>query len=100
MCGEDLNAGCGYGGSCFPKDVKALLRTAQEDAGMTLRVVQAVEDVNEDQKRVLTNKITAEFGIPVISIVGLSDLLDFAGEHEQLADERQRLQQYRDRYGV
>lgn len=57
-----LNAGCGYGGSCFPKDVKALLRTAQEDAGMSLRVVQAVEDVNEDQKRVLTNKIAAEFG--------------------------------------
>ena len=57
-----LNAGCGYGGSCFPKDVKALLRTAQEDAGMTLRVVQAVEDVNDDQKRVLTNQIVAEFG--------------------------------------
>ena len=57
-----LNAGCGYGGSCFPKDVKALLRTAHEDAGMTLRVVQAVEDVNEDQKRVLTHKIVARFG--------------------------------------
>ena len=57
-----LNAGCGYGGSCFPKDVKALLRTAHEDAGITLRVVQAVEDVNEDQKRVLTTKITTEFG--------------------------------------
>ena len=57
-----LNAGCGYGGSCFPKDVKALLRTAHEDAGMTLRIVQAVEDVNEDQKRVLTNKIVATFG--------------------------------------
>lgn len=45
-------------------------------------------------------EITAEFGIPVISIVGLSDLLDYAGEHAQLADERQRLQQYRDRFGV
>ena len=57
-----LNAGCGYGGSCFPKDVKALLRTAHEDAGMTLRIVQAVEDVNEDQKRVLANKIVSRFG--------------------------------------
>ena len=57
-----LNAGCGYGGSCFPKDVKALLRTAHEDAGMTLRIIQAVEDVNEDQKRVLTHKIVAKFG--------------------------------------
>ena len=57
-----LNAGCGYGGSCFPKDVKALLRTAHEDAGMSLRVIQAVEDVNEDQKHALSNKIVARFG--------------------------------------
>jgi len=57
-----LNAGCGYGGSCFPKDVKALLRTAHEDAGMTLRIIQAVEEVNEDQKHVLTKKIVAHFG--------------------------------------
>ncbi len=45
-------------------------------------------------------EITAEFGIPVISIVALNDLLDYAGEHDQLANERQRLQQYRDRFGV
>ena len=45
-------------------------------------------------------EISAEFGIPVISIVSLSDLLDYADEHDQLADERQRLQHYRDRYGV
>ncbi len=57
-----LNAGCGYGGSCFPKDVKALLRTANEAGGMSLRVVQAVEDVNEDQKHVLTHKIVAKLG--------------------------------------
>lgn len=57
-----LNAGCGYGGSCFPKDVKALLKTAQEDCGITLRVVQAVEQVNEDQKHVLTHKVVARFG--------------------------------------
>lgn len=47
-----------------------------------------------------TQEISAEFGIPVISIVGLGDLLDYAGEHDQLADERQRMQQYRDRFGV
>ena len=57
-----LNAGCGYGRSCFPKDVKALLRTANEAGGMSLRVVQAVEDVNEEQKHVLTRKIVAKFG--------------------------------------
>ena len=57
-----LNSGCGYGGSCFPKDVKALLRTANEVGGISLRVVQAVEDVNEDQKHLLTRKIVAKFG--------------------------------------
>jgi UDPglucose 6-dehydrogenase len=56
-----LNAGCGYGGSCFPKDVKALLRTANE-VGYNLRVVEAVERVNDDQKNVLGKKIVAKFG--------------------------------------
>ncbi len=56
-----LNAGCGYGGSCFPKDVKALLRTASE-VGYSLRVVEAVERVNDDQKNVLGKKIVARFG--------------------------------------
>ncbi len=45
-------------------------------------------------------EITTEFGIPVISIVGLNELLDYAGENDQLAAERQHLQQYRDRFGV
>lgn len=45
-------------------------------------------------------EITTEFSIPVISIVSLSDLLDYAREHDQLAGERQQLEQYRDRYGV
>ena len=45
-------------------------------------------------------EITAEFGIPVISIVTLGDLLAYAGEHARLAAERQRLEQYRDRFGV
>jgi UDPglucose 6-dehydrogenase len=56
-----LYAGAGYGGSCFPKDVKALQYTAQEN-GMHLRVLEAVEQANEAQKRVLLDKITARFG--------------------------------------
>lgn len=51
-----LYPGCGYGGSCFPKDVKALIRTA-EKAGYTMKVLQAVEEVNEAQKRVLYRKL-------------------------------------------
>jgi UDPglucose 6-dehydrogenase len=47
-----LYAGCGYGGSCFPKDVKALMRTA-EDFGEPLQILRAVESVNEAQKQVL-----------------------------------------------
>ncbi len=56
-----LYAGCGYGGSCFPKDVRALKRTA-EDFGLPLKVLQAVEDVNHAQKSVLLAKITRRFG--------------------------------------
>jgi len=56
-----LYPGCGYGGSCFPKDVQALERTARE-AGQKLKVLQAVEDANEAQKHVLTEKITRRFG--------------------------------------
>src|SRR5437868_11423943 len=55
-----LYPGAGFGGSCFPKDVKALQRTAQ-DAGKPLRVVNAVEEVNEAQKHVLAGKIRARF---------------------------------------
>ena len=53
--------GIGYGGSCFPKDVKALARTAKEN-GYTMRILEAVEAVNDDQKNVLVNKVTAHFG--------------------------------------
>ena len=56
-----LYAGCGYGGSCFPKDVKALIKTAN-DLGYNLRVLQAVEEVNNDQKLVLYNKIVNHYG--------------------------------------
>lgn len=51
-----LYAGCGYGGSCFPKDVKALIKTARKN-GYEMRILQAVEDVNEDQKNILFDKL-------------------------------------------
>ncbi len=57
-----LYPGCGYGGSCFPKDVKALIKTAKADAGISLKVLTAVEEANEIQKHVLTRKIEARFG--------------------------------------
>ena len=53
--------GIGYGGSCFPKDVKALIKTADE-YGYSMRVLKAVEEVNEDQKSVLFNKALKHFG--------------------------------------
>ena len=56
-----LYAGAGYGGSCFPKDVKAMLRSASE-AGHELRLLQAVEAVNEAQKQVLGDKIVRRLG--------------------------------------
>jgi UDPglucose 6-dehydrogenase len=56
-----LYPGTGYGGSCFPKDVKALIHTGREN-GVALGVLQAVEDANERQKHVLVDKIVARFG--------------------------------------
>lgn len=56
-----LYAGAGYGGSCFPKDVKALVKTAS-NAGIELKVLQAVEAANERQKHVLVDKVVARFG--------------------------------------
>jgi len=57
-----LYPGCGYGGSCFPKDVKALIKTASDKAGVELQVLKAVEAANEAQKRVLSGKIARRFG--------------------------------------
>ena len=51
-----LYPGCGYGGSCFPKDVKALIKTAEKN-GYAMKVLQAVEEVNENQKTVLFKKL-------------------------------------------
>jgi UDPglucose 6-dehydrogenase len=56
-----LYAGTGYGGSCFPKDVKALIRTGR-DNGVQLRVLNAVESANDAQKQVLVERVVARFG--------------------------------------
>ncbi|HEC42509.1 MAG TPA: UDP-glucose/GDP-mannose dehydrogenase family protein [Bacteroides sp.] len=55
-----IYAGVGYGGSCFPKDVKALIHTGH-DYGYPMRILEAVEDVNQDQKAVLVNKVKTHF---------------------------------------
>ena len=70
-----LYAGCGYGGSCFPKDVKALISTADQN-GYSMEVLKAVEDVNERQKHILFDKFIARFGKDVkgktVAMWGLS----------------------------
>lgn len=70
-----LYAGCGYGGSCFPKDVKALIHTAEEK-GYDLKVLKAVEEVNAYQKQVLFHKLNKRFNADLkgktITIWGLS----------------------------
>jgi UDPglucose 6-dehydrogenase len=67
--------GIGYGGSCFPKDVKALIKTADEN-GYNLRVLKSVEEVNDDQKSVLFDKVSKYFNHQLkdktIAIWGLS----------------------------
>ena len=55
-----LYPGCGYGGSCFPKDVKALIKTADKN-GYSMRVLKAVEEVNNSQKSILFNKLIRYF---------------------------------------
>lgn len=55
-----LYPGCGYGGSCFPKDVKALIKTAEQN-GYPMRVLKAVEEVNEAQKSILFSKLEKHF---------------------------------------
>ncbi|WP_455586907.1 UDP-glucose dehydrogenase family protein [Bacteroides sp.] len=55
-----LYPGCGYGGSCFPKDVKALIKTAKKN-GYTMKVLKAVEEVNEEQKSILFDKLMKYF---------------------------------------
>ena len=55
-----LYAGCGYGGSCFPKDVRALIKTASEN-GVDLKILRAVEQVNNEQKTILFKKLEAYY---------------------------------------
>ncbi len=57
-----LYPGCGYGGSCFPKDVKALIKTASTDGDLDLRVLTAVEAANDAQKHVLGRKVKQRLG--------------------------------------
>lgn len=57
-----LYPGCGYGGSCFPKDVKALIKTAASQGGLDLKVLTAVEAANDAQKHVLSRKLKARLG--------------------------------------
>lgn len=70
-----LYAGCGYGGSCFPKDVKALLHTGKENS-YTMRVIEAVENVNETQKSIVFEKVNKLFNNDlkgkIIAIWGLA----------------------------
>ena len=56
-----LYPGCGYGGSCFPKDVKALIKTAEKN-GYSMKVLSAVEEVNENQKHIVFEKLARHFG--------------------------------------
>ena len=60
ICRKFLYPGIGYGGSCFPKDVKALVKTAEKN-GYNMRVLKAVEEVNENQKGILYDKLVKLF---------------------------------------
>ncbi|WCL54556.1 UDP-glucose dehydrogenase family protein [Gimibacter soli] len=70
-----LHAGPGYGGSCFPKDTRALVRSA-DDAGVDLKIVRAVVDVNEERKRAMAAKVIGGCGGSVagkkIAVLGLT----------------------------
>jgi UDPglucose 6-dehydrogenase len=73
--GKFLHAGPGFGGSCFPKDTSALLKTAQ-DHGVALRVVEAVSVVNDQRKRAMARKVVAALGGSVrgktVAVLGLT----------------------------
>jgi len=70
-----LHAGPGYGGSCFPKDIRALIATAEQN-GSPLRIIEAVDQVNENRKRAMAQKIIDAFGGDVagktIAVLGVT----------------------------
>jgi UDPglucose 6-dehydrogenase len=70
-----LNAGCGYGGSCFPKDVRALAKTGLE-YGLEMKMIKAIDEVNEEQKKILPAMIKRRFGEDMagvkIAVLGLA----------------------------
>ena len=70
-----LYAGCGYGGSCFPKDVRALVQTAKEN-GCEMKIISATEEVNNEQKHILFNKLNNIDGFDLngktVAILGLA----------------------------
>lgn len=70
-----LYAGCGYGGSCFPKDVRALVQTAKEN-GCEMKIISATEEVNNKQKHILFNKLNNIDGFDLkgktVAILGLA----------------------------
>ncbi len=70
-----LYPGCGYGGSCFPKDIRAIIKVGEE-AGYEMKVIKAVEDVNNHQKTILFNKFNQHFGGEIegktVAVWGLS----------------------------
>lgn len=73
--GKFLHAGPGYGGSCFPKDALALIKTAQ-DHGTSLRIVETVVSVNDQRKRAMARKVTSALGGPIrgktVAVLGLT----------------------------
>ena len=83
-----LYPGIGYGGSCFPKDVKALIKTAEQN-GYTMRVLTAVEEVNENQKSVLFEKLMKQFNGDLqgktVALWGLAFKLETDDMREALA---------------
>ena len=70
-----MHAGPGYGGSCFPKDVRALIKTSQ-DHGVSLRILEAVDMVNDTRKRAMARKVSAMFSGrlrgKVVAVLGLT----------------------------
>jgi UDPglucose 6-dehydrogenase len=70
-----LNAGCGYGGSCFPKDVRTLAKTGEE-YGLEMKMIKSIDEVNEEQKKILPSMIRHRFGEDMegvkIAVLGLS----------------------------